>query len=72
MRVELVPVPAGDAGGLLPAMLERVQPERHDGRRGLGTPYAEDAALFAQLVVIIGMSREHQGASVAATGIAGI
>ena len=41
-----------DAGGLLAAVLERVQAKRHVGRGILGAVDAVDAALLAQLVVV--------------------
>jgi hypothetical protein len=36
-----------------------VKTERNDGRGGVGTPDAKDAALLAELVVIERMCREH-------------
>ena len=43
-----------DAGGLLAAVLQRVQAEGDEGRRVLDADDAEDAALLAQLVVVEG------------------
>src|SRR3546814_14284131 len=45
---------------LLPAMLERVQPQGHDGRRGVRAPYAENAALLAELVVVERIRGDHR------------
>src|SRR6056297_539602 len=41
-----------DAAGLLPAMLERMQPERHETGRVRHAGHAEDAALLPELVVV--------------------
>jgi hypothetical protein len=60
MRVELVAVPAGDAGGLLAAVLQGMQPERRQRRRLRVAEYAEDAALLVQLVVVIRVRGKHQ------------
>jgi hypothetical protein len=57
--VELLAVEAGEAGGLLAAMLQGVQTQRDEIRRIVGTPDTEDAALFAQLVVIERIGRQH-------------
>ncbi len=54
-----LPSNAGDARGFLAAVLERVQAERDEARRIVGAPDAEDAALFAQLVVIEWIGRQH-------------
>ncbi len=63
MRVELATVPAGDPRRLLPAMLERVEPERNQGRRrSVGAGHAEHPALLAQMVVVEGMGGEHGSA----------
>jgi hypothetical protein len=52
MGVEAGTVEAGDAGGLLPAMLQGMQPECRDSR-GVGhVPDAENATLLVQGVVI--------------------
>jgi hypothetical protein len=60
VRVELGAVEAGDARRLLAAVLERVQPQRDEARRMVGTPNAENAAFLAKLVVIERMSRQHR------------
>ncbi len=60
MGVELVAVEAGDPRRFLPAVLERVEPERDQRGGALGPGYAEDAALFAQLVVIEGVCGQHR------------
>ena len=57
--MEVIGVEAGDPGGFLPAMLERVEPERDEARGALGIPDSEDAALLAQLVVIEWVGRQH-------------
>ena len=52
LRVEPDAVESDDAGGLLAAMLQRVQPERDD-RRGVGViEDAEDATFLAQPVAV--------------------
>ena len=66
VRVEMRAVPAGDAGGFLAAMLERVEPERDQRSGALHLGHAEDAALLAELVPIIGemsigVSGQHLG-----------
>ena len=48
---ELLSVEGDDAGRLLAAVLQRVQPERGQRRRLRVPPNAEDAALFVELVV---------------------
>ena len=56
--VELRAVEAGDAGRFLAAMLQRMEAERADAaapRR----PDAEHAALFAQLVAVERVCRQH-------------
>ncbi len=51
-RAELLAVEGDDTGGLLAAMLERVQAERRQ-RRGIRVPQdAEHAALFVQGIAI--------------------
>jgi hypothetical protein len=50
VAVEHAPVPAGDSRGFLAAMLKRMEAERDDRRRRIGTPDAEHAAFLAQLV----------------------
>ena len=53
LHVEVMPVGGGDAGRLLPAVLQRVEPEIGDVG-GLGVvPDAEEAALVVELVVEI-------------------
>ena len=59
MRVEMSTVVARDARGFLAAMLQSVEPERHEARRIVGTPDSEDAALFAQLVVVEWIGGQH-------------
>ena len=56
-----------DAAGLLPAMLERVQAQRHEIRGVAGAVDAEQAAFFAQLVAVGRFERIGQGQ---ATGLA--
>lgn len=50
--MEFRPAEAGYAHGLLAAVLQGMEPGRSDVRCVLGTDYAENAALFAQLVPI--------------------
>jgi hypothetical protein len=57
--MKIMPVPAGDAGGFLTAMLQRVKAERDDGRRRFPIGNAENATFLAQLVVVEGISRKH-------------
>ena len=45
---------AGDAGGFLAAVLQRMQAERDEARRIVGAPDAENPALFVQCVPIRG------------------
>ena len=60
VRVEMLAVEAGDAGGFLAAVLERVEAERDEARGVVGAPDAEDAALLAQLVVVERIGRQHR------------
>ena len=63
MRVELAAVERGDPRRLLPAMLERVEPERDQSRRrAVGAGHAEHPALLAQMVVVEGVGGEHGSA----------
>jgi hypothetical protein len=50
--MEAFAIERNDAGGFLPAVLERVQAERGDGSRVRVSEYAEDAALFTQPVAV--------------------
>src|SRR3546814_4079297 len=62
MGVEMRAVEAGDAGGLLPAMLEGMETERHERGRRIGSARnPENAARFAQLVVIERIGGQHCG-----------
>ncbi len=58
--MEMLAVEGGDAGGFLASMLERVETQRDEARRIVGTPDSENAALLAQLVVIERIGRQHQ------------
>jgi hypothetical protein len=54
MRVELLAVIGDDPGSLLPAMLERVHPERRE-RRGIGVAIdPEYSAFFVEMVGVQG------------------
>jgi hypothetical protein len=59
VRVEMLAVEAGDPGRFLAAMLKRMEPQSDEARGVVGTPDAENAALFAQLVIIERMGRQH-------------
>jgi len=59
VRMEIPAVIAGDAGAFLAAVLQRVEAERDEARRGVRAPDAEDAALLAQLVVVERIGRQH-------------
>ena len=59
MAVEQMAVPASDARRLLPAMLKRMQAQGDNRRSRFGAVNAKDAALFAQLVVVIRICGEH-------------
>jgi hypothetical protein len=52
LGMEAAAVEGDDAGGLLPAMLERMQPERRDGGRIGVAENAENAAFLAQPVAV--------------------
>ena len=52
--VELAAVIGNDAGRFLPAMLQRMQPERDDRRGLLPSQYAEHAAFVVEMVVSLG------------------
>src|SRR5262249_8041361 len=77
--MEALAVEGDDAGGLLPAMLERMQPERGDRRRVRMSEYPEHAALFAQSVIVevtpgrrftIGRGRRHPASAEIESGVA--
>jgi hypothetical protein len=59
MRMEMLFVEGRDARGFLPAVLQRMQPERDEARRIVGTPDAKDAALFMQFVIVERIGRQH-------------
>ncbi len=59
VRVEGGAIPAGDARGLLAAMLKGVQAECDHGGRRLAAIYAKNTALLAELVVIERICGEH-------------
>ena len=61
--VEIRAVKADDPGGFLPAMLQGMEAKRGHCRRGIATRDTKNATLFAQLVVVIGMGRQHGGPS---------
>ena len=46
LRMEMVAVESGDAGGFLPAVLQSVKAECCDGRRVIGADNAENATLL--------------------------
>jgi hypothetical protein len=50
--MESLAIESDDASGLLPPVLERMEPERRDGGRIGMAEYTEDAALFAQPIVV--------------------
>jgi hypothetical protein len=59
MGMEPVAIPTRDSRGFLSAMLQCVEPEGDDGRGGICAPHPENAALFAQLVIIKWIGGEH-------------
>ena len=60
VMVEVLAVEADDAGGLLPAMLERVQAQGRVGRGPAMAVDGEDAALLVELVVVEGRAVTHR------------
>src|SRR5579883_1394845 len=64
MGMELLAVIGDDARGLLSAVLERVKAERHQSGGFVVAIDAEDAAFLAQMVVVEGIGRQHEAASV--------
>ena len=58
--MEMLAVEGGDPRRFLAAMLQRVEAERDEARRIVGTPDAENAALLAQLVVFEWIGRQHR------------
>jgi hypothetical protein len=57
--MEVRAVEAADAGCFLAAVLQGVKAERNEAGGVVGTPDAEDAALFAKLVVVEWIGRQH-------------
>jgi hypothetical protein len=51
--VEFFAVEAGDSGGFLPPVLQRVEPQCDHGSRTFGIVHAENAAFFAQFIPIV-------------------
>ena len=67
---ELLAVETGDTDRLLPAVLQRVEPQRDDRRRIARTNDAENAAFLAQLVAVgfeVGVGEVHASRGLAAT-----
>src|SRR5258708_39609597 len=63
VRVELPTIIGDDAGGLLAAMLQRVQPQRSERRR-IGVPiHPEHAAFFMEMIGVQGIVRHHRRSS---------
>ncbi len=63
VRMEMLAVETGHAGGFLAPVLQRVQPQGNEACRIAGTPDAENAALLAQLVVVKRIGRQHSTGS---------
>ncbi len=59
VAVKLASVIAGDASGLLAAVLQRVKPKCNNRRRRVGAPDTENAAFLAQLVVVKRIGGQH-------------
>jgi hypothetical protein len=59
--MKMLAVEAGDACGLLAAMLQSVQPERDETGGVVRCPDAENPALFVQLIVVEWIGRQHIG-----------
>ena len=60
VRMEMRAVETRYAGALLTAMLESMQPKRDEARGIAGTPYAENPAFLAKLVVVERIGRQHR------------
>ena len=72
VRMEMGAVIAGDARRFLAAMLQGVKPKRDEARGVIGTPDAEDSALFVQCVPVEGFERirgEHRPRASAARAV---
>jgi hypothetical protein len=59
--VEKLAVETGDAGRLLAAVLQGVQAKRDEAGRIVGTPDAENPALFVQFIVVEWIGGQHIG-----------
>ena len=59
MAVEFLAVAAGNTGGFLSAMLQRVKAERHHGGGVFNAGDSKNATLFPQLVVIKRVGCQH-------------
>ena len=57
--VKLLAVPARDSSRFLAAMLKGMQPQRDHGGGAFRAVNTENAALFAQLVIVKGMCGQH-------------
>jgi len=58
--MEVCAIETADAGRFLAAVLESVEPERDEAGRIVRAPNSENAALFAQLVVVERIGRQHR------------
>ena len=72
VRVEMLPVEAGDPRRFLPPVLERVEAECGHRRGALSAIHPENAALLAQFVVIERMRGQHVGPWLGAARMPGI
>ena len=59
VRVEIMAVKAAHAGSFLPTMLECMQAERDHRRCAVDIADAENAALFAQFIIVKGVGGQH-------------
>ena len=59
VRMKMLAVEGRDAGGFLAAVLERVEAERDEAGGAVGTPNAENAAFFLELIVVERIGRQH-------------
>jgi hypothetical protein len=59
VRMEMLAVERSDTRSLLAAVLQGMQAKRDEARRIVSTPNSKNAALFAQLVVVERIGRQH-------------
>ena len=57
--VEILAIECGDAGGFLAAVLQRVQPQRHQRGSAFGTIHGKHAAFLMEMIILPWICCQH-------------